>query len=82
MNLGSGISLGASQDTLAGESHSRGRHQSERELLLLSVTKTSALPEGNRLVALYRKKLENSEVMVRKISPITLFEEILITSTL
>lgn len=69
-SLGSGISLGAPQDTLAGESHGRGRHQCDRESLLLSVTKTPcALPGGNSLVALYRKKLENSEVMVRKISP-------------
>lgn len=70
VSLGSGISLGAPQDTLAGESHGRGRHQCDRESLLLSVTKTPcALPGGNSLVALYRKKLQNSEVMVRKISP-------------
>lgn len=47
VNLGSGMSLGGPQDTLARESHGRGRHQPERESLLLSVIKTScALPEG------------------------------------
>lgn len=48
----------------------QGQAPAQKGITFVVFTKTAcALPGGDRLVPLYRKQLEKSEVMVRKISP-------------